>query len=237
MATVAEIEAEIIRRQGMPQPPVASVVPPAQRQAIDGEVGRRQAIEAEIARRQAAESGLIIPHEVSGAFQPAEQAPEETDISQAILDMPGGAAVSEFASAVNRGTINLLDMVGPDVINNALAVIGSDKRVPTIGEQPIAQQATTGQFMEPGLAREAVRTAGEFVAPVGATGATLRAAAAQVPKLVAPTVTQRVVQAAAAPAIPELGAGALAGAGTEVGAPVGGAIGEAIAGEEGREVG
>ena len=230
MATLQELEAEMARRQGMAQPPTASVLQPEQKQVIDGQTTDRIAQEAEIKRRQEAE----LPP------QKPELPAEKDGISkagQAILDIPGGAAVSEFTSAVNRGTINLIDMLGPDFINNALSVAGIKARVPTLGEQKIVQEATTGQFMEPGLAKEAVRTGGEFVAPVGAAGSVIRGAAAQVPKLVAPTVAQRVVQTAATPAIPELGAGALAGAGSEVGAETGGAIGEAVGGEEGRKTG
>ena len=176
---------------------------------------------------------------VTEAQQPAqktvEQPQEISGAGQAILDLPGGAAISEFTSAVNRGAVNLLDFLGPDQINNALQLMGSESRVPTLGEQPIVQEATTGEFMEPGLARQAVRTAGEFVGPAGAVGATIRGAAAQIPKVmpIAQTVAQRVTQSAAAPALPEATGAALAGAGSEVGAEVG----EAVAGEKGRKIG
>ena len=165
----------------------------------------------------------------------AEQPQQISDAGQAILDVPGGAAISEFASAVNRGAVNLLDFIGPEQINNVLQLIGSESRVPTLGEQPAVQAATTGEFMEPGLARQAVRTAGEFVAPTGAVGQLVRTAAAQIPKVApqAATVAQRVTQAAAAPALPEATAAAAAGAGSEVGAEAG----EAIAGPEGRQIG
>lgn len=166
------------------------------------------------------------PQPLSGQQQPISQT------GQAILDIPGGAAVSEFASAVNRGAINILDFVGPEQINNALQLMGSESRVPTLAEQPFIQEATIGQFMEPGLAREAVRTAGEFVAPAGVGGQVLRTAAAQVPKI-APTVTQRVIQASAGAPGQELTGAVLAGAGSEIGEE----IGEAIGGEEGKQVG
>jgi len=167
---------------------------------------------------------------------PQQPQPEEiSPAGQAILDVPGGAAISEFTSAVNRGAINLLDFMGPEQINNVLQLMGSESRVPTLGEQPIVQEAITGEFMQPGLARQAVRTAGEFVAPAGAIGATIRGAAAQIPKVapIAQTVAQRVTQAAAAPALPEATGAALAGAGSEVGAEVG----EAVGGETGRQIG
>ena len=90
MATRQEIEAEIIRRQGMAQPPVASVVPPAQRQAIDGEVGRRQAIEAEIARRQAAEA-------------PIQPQPAQPLTQQAALEQLAGEVGPFEAAAIGAG--------------------------------------------------------------------------------------------------------------------------------------
>ena len=164
-----------------------------------------------------------------------EQPQQISEAGQAILDIPGGAAISEFTSAVNRGAVNLLDFIGPEQVNNILQLMGSESRVPTLGEQPIVQEAVTGEFMEPGLARQAVRTAGEFVAPTGAIGATIRGAAAQIPKVApqAATVGQRILQQVATPALPEATAGALAGAGSEVGAE----FGEAVAGERGRQVG
>lgn len=195
---------------------------------IDGETQRRIDVETEIKRKQELEQPQI---------QPAQEEPSLLQkIDKRILDLPGGAAIGEFAAAVNRGTLNLADFFTTDVLNNALAVAGREERVPTLTEA--AAPAVTGQFMEPGLAREAVRTGGEFIAPTGAVGQTLRTIAAAPKALAAaPSVARRAVEAAAAPAVPELAAGALAGAGTELGAPVGGAIGEAVAGEEGRAVG
>lgn len=170
--------------------------------------------------------------------QPVDQQAQPQEISaagQAILDVPGGAALTEFTSAVNRGAINLLDFLGPDQINAALQLAGSEARVPTLGEQPIVQEATTGEFMEPGLARQAVRTAGEFVGPGAAVGQTIRTAAQQIPKVAAqaPTVAQRVLQSAVSKPLPEAAATATAGAGSEVGAEVG----EVIGGPEGRQIG
>lgn len=165
-----------------------------------------------------------------------EQDPSQiSDAGQAILDVPGGAALTEFTSAVNRGAVNLLDFIGPDQINNALQLMGSESRVPTLGEQPTVQAATAGEFMEPGLARQAVRTAGEFVAPGAAVGQTIRTAAQQIPKIAAqaPTVTQRVVQSMATKPTADVTASALAGGGSEVGAEAG----EFVAGPEGRQAG
>ena len=91
--------------------------------------------------------------------------------------------------------------------------------------------------MELGLGKRAVRAAGVFVAPTMTGGALLRGAAAQVPKLVAPTTTQRVVQAAATKPSTELTGAVAAGADSEVGAEVGREIGEAVGGAEGRATG
>ena len=203
-ATLEDIEAEIARRQGATQPTVAAA-PPVEQQALPE-------LTALVPRETAPETGGI-----------------RESINQAIP-----APVAEFAAAVNRGTLNLADFFTVDVLNDALAVAGSERRVPTLTET--ASAATAGDFMEEGLAKEAIRTGGEFVAPTGLVGSGIRAAAQAIPKVAAaaPTVAQRVVQAAASPAIPELATGAIAGAGTEVGAVTGGAIGEAIGGEEGR---
>ena len=187
---------------------------------------------AQAAEPQPTQPQPVQPQEVVPQI---EQPQQISEAGQAILDVPGGAAISEFTSAVNRGAVNLLDFIGPEQVNNILQLMGSESRVPTLGEQPIVQEAITGEFMEPGFARQAVRTAGEFVGPGAAVGQTIRTAAAQIPKVapVAQTVAQRVTQAAAAPALPEATAAALAGAGSEVGAEVG----EAVAGERGRQIG
>lgn len=137
-----------------------------------------------------------------------------------------GDAITEFASAVNRGAVNLLDYIGPDQINNALQVIGSEKRVPTIGEQKIIQEATTGNFMEPGLAKDVVRTAGEYVAPAVVTGGVIRGAAQAVPQ-------SKILQSMVSTPPQEAIGAALAGAGAELGEEVG----EEVAGEKGRQIG
>lgn len=154
-----------------------------------------------------------------------------TEAGQAILDIPGGAAVSEFVSAVNRGAINLLDFIGPDQINNALQLAGSETRVPTLKEQPIIQEATTGEFLEPGLARQAIRTAGEFVAPGGVVGQVARTVARAAPKVLpgAQTTGQRIVQQlGGSTAAQDVAGAALSGAGAEIGEEAGGEPGALI---------
>jgi hypothetical protein len=174
--------------------------------------------------------------QVAGVPAP-EQAPEEPaaldQLRQKIIENPAGATVAEFGSAVSRGAVNLLDFFGPKAINSALELAGVEARIPEIAETEIGKAATTGQFMESGLARKAVRTAGEMVAPTLAGGQVLRTAAQAIPATAIPTTTQRVVQAAAAPVSTETAAAVLSGAGREVG----GELGEAVAGETGRQVG
>ena len=172
---------------------------------------------------------------------PVEQATEQpTSVDDSALDVmrqklienPATATLAEFGSAVNRGAVNLLDFFGPKAINSALELAGVEARIPEIAETETGKAATTGQFMEPGLGREVVRTAGEFVAPAGVTGQALRTAAAAVP--LARTTGQRVIQQlGGTTAAQDVAAATLAGGGREVG----GEIGEEVAGEKGRKVG
>ncbi len=167
---------------------------------------------------------------------PADQGKDTgfmSQASEAIKESPTGSAIAEFTSAVNRGAVNLLDFLGPDQINNILQMAGSEQRIPTLGEQGVVEEATTGQFMEPGLAKEAVRTAGEYVAPAMAGGVVLRQAAGAVPKTATPTTGQRILQGMTASPGEEMTAAALAGAGSEIGAEVG----ETVGGEQGRQIG
>lgn len=205
-------------------------------QEIEAELSRRKEIELELASRETGDQPT--PQSQPIEAQPADVPRETSQPEQgreSVLDIPGGQAITEFAAAVNRGAVNLLDFMGPDQINNILEVVGSDTRIPTLKDIPFVEEATTGDFMDPGLGKRAVRTAGEFVAPGAAVGQTIRTAAAQIPKVapVAQTLTQRVTQAAAGRALPEAEAAALAGGGSVVGAEVG----EEIGGERGRQIG
>ena len=156
----------------------------------------------------------------------AEESLRDT-VNSAILDLPGGKAVTEFTSAVNRGAVNLLDFISADQINNVLQLAGSDSRIPTFAEK--TQPAIEGNFMEPGLARDAVRAGGEFVAPAVTGGTLLRTAAAAVPKLANPTVTQGVVkQLGGSTAAQDVTGAVLSGVGAEVGEEIGGTPGALI---------
>lgn len=177
------------------------------------------------------------------AQQPAQQVPPAQEekgfrekAGEAILATPGGPELAEFSSAVSRGTINLLDFFGAKPINAALELAGVDARIPEIGEQEIVKQATTGEFVEPGLKRDILRTSGELVGPAGLGGAALRSTAKAIPTVQAApqTLGQRVTQQLGeSTARQDIAGAALSGAGLETG----GEFGEFVAGEEGRAVG
>tara|TARA_B110001450_G_scaffold137473_1_gene129040 strand:+ start:275 stop:409 length:135 start_codon:yes stop_codon:yes gene_type:complete len=44
--------------------------------------------------------------------------------------------------------------------------MGSDKRVPTLYDVPLIEEATRGNFMDKGALRQAVRQGGEFLSPI-----------------------------------------------------------------------
>lgn len=152
--------------------------------------------------------------------QPVEQA-DPTSFGQGVLNF-----AAEGASAINRGVTGLLDIVP----NAALAAVGSDVRNPfTQALSP----ATQGGFMEPGLARDVVRTGGEFVAPGVAGGAALKAAGKLLPaQLAGESAALGAARSVAtgAPVATEAGLSAASGAGTELGEQIGGTPGAIIGG-------
>lgn len=154
--------------------------------------------------------------------------------NEAIMSVPGANTAMELITAVNRGAVDLGEFLTTDQINNIAELAGQGRPVPTIEEA--IPGAVTGDYMEPGLLREAVQTGGELVAPGAAIGAGLRGVASTLPKLstasegLLPAVTRQLGGGTAASDV--IGAG-LAGAGMETG----GEIGETLGGETGRQVG
>ena len=146
------------------------------------------------------------------------------------------AGVGEFAAGANNAVVELVDFLGPDQINNILQLSGSETRVPTLGEQDIIKSATVGGFVDEGLGRDILRTAGSMATAGGIAGQTLRQGAQQLPTLVsgAESMGAGILRqlGSSRPAI-DVGAGAVAGAGSEFG----GEVGEAVAGPEGRAAG
>jgi len=131
----------------------------------------------------------------------------------------------EAMAGVNRSATQLLDFLGPDQINAALELFGSDKRVPTLTETLSA--GTAGGFMEEGLARDIVSAAGEVGGAAIAPQAALGKMAASLPKLVG----QEGVAAGAVREMAKQGVGetaalsAASGAGQEIGQEYGGTTG------------
>jgi len=146
-------------------------------------------------------------------------------IRKKLIENPATATMAEFGSAVNRGAVNLLDFFGPKAINSALELAGVEARIPEIAETEAGKAATTGEFMQDGLGKQAVRTAGEFVAPAGVAGQALRTAAAAIP--VAKTVGQGVIkQLGAGTAAQDISGAVLSGVGAATGKEAGGDVGE-----------
>jgi len=181
-------------------------------------VATQQPAQPQVAERPA---DVPLPEQLETAEQPAER----DAIRQYLIDNPATATLAEFGSAVNRGAVNILDFFGPKAINSALELAGVEARIPEIAETEIGKKAVTGEFMEDGLAKQAVRTAGEFVAPAGVTGQALRTAAAAIPA--AKTVGQGVIkQLGAGTAAQDITGAVLSGAGAAAGKEAGGDVGE-----------
>lgn len=179
--------------------------------------------------------------------QPAQQAqPEQQDqgfldqLRQEITGSPTGSALAELGSAINRGAVNMADFF---VGKPAQAIAGlAGQEIPTLAQTELGQAATTGNFMQPGLARDVVRSAGELAAPGAVGGAALRTAAKAVPQVQAglQTLGQRVTgQLGSGTAAGDVAGAGLAGAGLEVGGEAGEAADIALGGtgETGRQVG
>ena len=136
-----------------------------------------------------------------------------------------GDVLAEGASAINRGVTQVADIIP----NAALAAVGSETRNPITN---FLSPATQGGQMQPGLARDVVRSAGEAVGPGAAIGGAVRAGVKSLPAF-----TQG--ESALVGTVRSLGAGttaggdiaasAASGAGSELGEEVGGTAG-AVAG-------
>jgi hypothetical protein len=102
-------------------------------------------------------------------YQP-QSAPQPSLTDQAKqLGRDALAVAGEFAAGANRNVAGLLDFVGPDSVNAALRLSGSDKQVPTL-RGVLAPTGIEGGFMEPGTARDVVAGAGgAFPAVAGFT--------------------------------------------------------------------
>lgn len=150
------------------------------------------------------------------------------DLESAFRKIPGAPELSEFAAAINRPVLEMVDLLGTDTVNALLSLGGSEKRLPGLVE---SIPGTKGEFIEPGLKRDIIRAAGETVPLAAGGGAAIRQAASKLPAL-APggeAVGAGVLrQAAQTTAAEDVTLGALSGAGAVAGEEVGGQPGALV---------
>ena len=77
-----------------------------------------------------------------------------------------GDVLGEIMAAANRGTVDALNFFTVDQINAISQLMGSDKRVPTLYDMPLIEEGTSGNFMDKGALRQAVRQGSEFLSPI-----------------------------------------------------------------------
>lgn len=146
---------------------------------------------------------------------------------------------NEAMSAVNRGGINAVDMLGFPIrepINAALRMGDVDYQIPTLRSSLADTRATVeGGQMADGLPKRIIRAAGELALPSGAIGGGVRQVAQSVtPQLTAananavlPNIGRQLAQGNV---LADVGYGAASGTGSELGREVGGDIGALIGG-------
>lgn len=173
--------------------------------------------------------------------QPAQAAPVETKPDYGIV----GNTVMELANAINRGGADFVDFFVSDPINAASQLVGSDARAPTLEKAGEDAGITQGNFMEPGLAKDIVRTTGEILPSSVVGGAVLRSAATLANPLIkganevrsAGIAAEQLNKSGLNKVLQQVGAGstkgdiaftALSGAGSEVGEELGGDPGKIV---------
>lgn len=144
---------------------------------------------------------------------------------------------NEAMSAVNRGGINAVDMLGFPIrepINAALRMGDVDYQIPTLRSSLADTRATVeGGQMADGLPKRIIRAAGELALPSGAIGGGVRQVAQSVtPQLTAananavlPNIGRQLSQGNV---LADVGYGAASGVGTELGREVGGDSGALV---------
>lgn len=146
---------------------------------------------------------------------------------------------NEAMSAVNRGGINAIDILGWPIrepINAALRIADSDYQIPTLRSSLANTRATVeGGQMQDGLAKDVIRTAGEFALPSGLIGGGVRKVAQSVtPQMTAananavlPNIGRQLSQGSVKA---DIGYGAASGAGSATGQEIGGDTGALVGG-------
>ena len=88
--------------------------------------------------------------------QDPRPAPKSDSFGDDILDVLG-----EFSAAANRTVAGGLDALGPNAINSAFALAGSDRRIPTATDSLASVGIGEGGYMDEGWQRDAVQAAGQ----------------------------------------------------------------------------
>jgi len=144
---------------------------------------------------------------------------------------------NEAMSAVNRGGINAVDMLGwpiRETVNAALRVGGVDYQMPTLRSGLANTRATVeGGQMQDSLLKDAIRLGGEFALPSGVIGGGVRKVAQNVtPQMTAananavlPNIGRQLSQGSVKA---DIGYGAASGAGSAVGQEIGGDTGAIV---------
>lgn len=73
-----------------------------------------------------------------------------------LLAIPGMKPIAELAASANKSVFQMLDFLGADNLNAVLQLTGAETRVPTL----TGSLGSEGNYMEEGLARDAVKGAG-----------------------------------------------------------------------------
>ena len=159
------------------------------------------------------------------------ESPQDTsvlqDIEKAFQSIPGAPQLSELAAGGVRSLAGMVDFFGPDNINAALKLSGSDKRVPTLTGSITVPK---GSFVGEGLQSDILSGAGEASTLALGLGQVLRQAAQRLPAFSASESTGVGVtrQLGASTPAQDIAIGAASGGGAEIGADVGGETGRLI---------
>ena len=102
-----------------------------------------------------------------GGFDMATAQPVTEDQSGESLPQQALDVLGELAASANRSVTEFLDFIGPDTANAILRLSGSDVQVPTL-TGALEKTGIQGGFMQPGIARDAVRAGGQLISAAGA---------------------------------------------------------------------
>lgn len=153
-------------------------------------------------KRRAIAAGIATEQDfVTPAAQQFQQAIQEDPVARTLYSIPGTRPIMEFANAAGRSAADVVDFFGPEAINSALQIAGSERRVPTVrgSLESVGALAPAGAYMQPGLGQEIMSGIGEAIpAAVGGQGllrTLAKSATALAPQI--PTTFQRVVRSIA----------------------------------------